>query len=241
MERHQSRRRTRFWSVARRLLWIAGAMVAMFAGSLAAEIAGHYARIGQMQRLALGEVVILLVGAGCALLDRDGVRNLGLLGHWKDYDVAIITGTIVLHYAISFAASAALIASGKGSSMEGQQINQVFRSFTAYQAGPFLLMAAGLTLLVGLAEELLFRGYIISRLDKAGLPGWLCILLSAAIFAAVHVPGYGLLLALPKIGLGIMFAVYFWYRRNLGPLIISHFLIDFSGFVLAYLTGSLVK
>ena len=45
---------------------------------------------------------------------------------------------------------------------------------------------AGTILLVPLVEELFFRGYVLRRLDCGGTMRWVALIVSAALFAALH-------------------------------------------------------
>lgn len=215
-------------------VWLGLMAVAFLAVSIVAELLSHWLKLPMLPGAALLQAGILLVGLTFAWADGGGIRRLGLRGEWKGYDAAVIPGLIAINVAGS--AITTILLQGTGAmDMEGQPITSVLRDLTRYEPGEFLLIAAALMLLVGLAEELLFRGYIITRLERLGLSMWPCILISALIFGLIHLPGYNFAASVSKaVWFGIPTAFYFWHRRNLGPLVIAHALMNYMGFVLVY-------
>lgn len=186
---------------------------------------------------AFGQVGILAVAFAFAAFDGDGFRPLGFLGKWKDYDIGIIIGLMAVNFLGSLA-MAPLIMKLTPGVMEGSSASTLLKSFGDYSTGTFTLIAFGTALMAGVSEEMLFRGYLISRLERLGLPGWVCVVGSGLVFGLVHWPGYGLLSALSKgIFFGIPTGLYFWKRRNLGPLVAAHGLMDFFGFMLAHVAA----
>lgn len=93
-------------------------------------------------------------------------------------------------------------------------------------AGGWAMQAAAiLALLVGVAsEEVLYRGYLLTRLQQETQHAWLAILLAAVPFTyshPYHSPELVQLLAS-----GIMFGVFSWYGRSLPRLVLAHFAYD---------------
>lgn len=219
----------------KRVLWLLGLVVAFFLGALGAELLGRQLNWPALAAIGLVQVSILTVGLLFAWADGAGVRSLGLIQAWKGIDPALIAGIIGLHWTGSIITGIFLQSAGQ-MDLEGKAVTSLFRTFTEYDPASFFLIALGLALVTGLAEEVLFRGYLITRLERLGLGAWSCILLSALIFGLIHWPGYGLWPSLSKaLWFGVPTGAYFWYRRNLGPLVVAHALVDFFGFSLAYL------
>jgi len=79
---------------------------------------------------------------------------------------------------------------------------------------------------VGFGEELLFRGYLISRWQRlsGSLPQ--AILISVAFFAIGHIY-QGLLGVIGSAFLGLIYALFFAKFRRLWPIAIAHALTDF--------------
>lgn len=82
-------------------------------------------------------------------------------------------------------------------------------------------------LTAGIMEELLFRGYLMPRLEAiTGSKVW-SIIISALMFGGLHF-GYGTITnILGPVIIGLLFAIYYQQYRNLKVLMICHFLIDF--------------
>lgn len=75
-------------------------------------------------------------------------------------------------------------------------------------------------------EELIFRGYLLSRLEKTLRNNWMAWIISAVIFALAHL-GYGTIinLLIPLV-IGLIFGFYQQRYRNIWVLIVCHLLID---------------
>lgn len=89
-----------------------------------------------------------------------------------------------------------------------------------------------LPITAGFCEELIWRGYIITRLEARGRRPWAAILLSAISFALIHgifFPGKLLVTFLT----GILAGLYFVRERNLVPLMIAHAVVDVWAFALS--------
>lgn len=78
----------------------------------------------------------------------------------------------------------------------------------------------------GITEELIYRGYLQSRL-KLLLNNWSSIILTSIIFALSHIGwGQAINVIIPFI-IGIIFSIHYSKYRSLTTLIIFHFLFDF--------------
>lgn len=218
-------------------LWLAGAMLSTLAAlALASEIAIRL-QVPPMGAAALGQAGLLLVFLLFTWADGHGFKALGIPGMWKNYDPGVIVGLILLQIAGS-TLTALLLQQLQLLKPEEMPVTQLFQAFSAYDLLPFTLFAFLLALMAGVGEELLFRSYLITRLERLGLGAWPTILLSALIFGLIHWPGYGLLPALSKaLWFGVPTGAFFWYRRSLGPLVAAHTLLDFFGFMMAYVAA----
>jgi len=80
----------------------------------------------------------------------------------------------------------------------------------------------------GVAEELIFRGYMMTRLSLLFKNKHLPIFISAIIFGVAHIV-YGTLanILFPTI-IGIVFGYHYYKYRNIKMLMICHFLIDLN-------------
>ena len=105
------------------------------------------------------------------------------------------------------------------------QTSPLLKEMLAYmQAHPLVLILTCIT--AGVVEELIFRGYLIPRLNILFKNGYLAVILSALIFALAHM-GYGTFVnMLVPFLIGLIFGAYYQKYRNLKVLILCHFLID---------------
>ena len=97
--------------------------------------------------------------------------------------------------------------------------------------GTELGLAAALVLVVAIAEETIFRGYLMLRFTGIGLGKTLAVLLSASIFAVGH--GYEGSSGVATVAvMGVVFALVYLWRRSLMAPMVMHFLQDFVAIVL---------
>lgn len=98
------------------------------------------------------------------------------------------------------------------------------------------LLAFVLVVIVALAEETIFRGYLILRFKVITFSPVAAVLLSAAIFSLGH--GYEGSAGAVTVGvMGVVLALVYMWRRSLVAPIVMHFLQDFIGIVLMPLLG----
>lgn len=95
---------------------------------------------------------------------------------------------------------------------------------------PFLSVA----ILAPAAEEIIFRGLILSRISRV-LPGLPAVFLTAALFAACHGQIVWMLYAF---AMGTLFCLLTYWSGSLWPSLISHILFNTVGQVALYLPES---
>ena len=94
------------------------------------------------------------------------------------------------------------------------------------------LLAIVLVSVVAIAEETIFRGYLIVRFRAVTASPTLAIILSAVIFSLGH--GYEGTSGVVTVGaMGLTLAVIYLWRQSLVAPMVMHFLQDFTGIVLA--------
>jgi membrane protease YdiL (CAAX protease family) len=99
-----------------------------------------------------------------------------------------------------------------------------------------LLLAVVLVAIVAVAEETIFRGYLLLRLKAITASPTAAVLLSAVVFSLGH--GYEGSAGVITVGvMGVVFAVVYLWRQSLVAPIVMHFLQDFIGIVLLPLLG----
>ena len=103
----------------------------------------------------------------------------------------------------------------------------------------FLIEVPQLIVLVGFAEELVFRGYLINRiqalLGRSAGAGVAAVLITAAIFGPLHYFLQGFYGALQATILGVLFAgAYLLNGQRLASLIVAHAAFDIFAFWIIY-------
>ena len=97
-----------------------------------------------------------------------------------------------------------------------------------------IVLAFFLVVVVAVAEETVFRGYLILRFKSATGRIGMAVLLSTAIFSIGH--GYeGMAGILSVFFLGLVLAFVYLWRRSLVAPMVMHFLIDFTSIVVVAL------
>lgn len=217
-----------------RVGWLLGLVAGFFVLSILNGYVGRWLHLSTLVTASLGQALILVLVLAFIFLDGQGLKGFGLREPWAGTEVAAVPGVILIHYAGSIVTSVALTAL-RLIDLKGKAVLSLTQDFGHLSPNMLLLVSLGLALQAGIGEELLFRGYLITRLEKLGLGAAGCILISAAAFGLVHWPGYGFWLALSKgIWFGIPTGAFFYYRRKLTPLIAAHALMDFMSFVLMF-------
>jgi uncharacterized protein len=110
-------------------------------------------------------------------------------------------------------------------------------SFLHPSGGAELWLAAVLVVVVAVAEETIFRGYLMRRFIGIGLGKTLAVLLSSLIFAVGH--GYEGSSGVATVAvMGVIFALVYLWRGSLVAPMVMHFLQDFLAIVvLPFLVG----
>ena len=103
------------------------------------------------------------------------------------------------------------------------------KSLTAYGSAQMVL-AGFLVVVVAIAEETIFRGYLVRRFTDATGSVALGVILSSFIFSLGH--GYEGTAGVATVGtMGLIFALVYIWRQSLVAPITMHFLQDFIGLV----------
>ncbi len=93
-----------------------------------------------------------------------------------------------------------------------------------------MVLAALLVVVVGIAEETIFRGYLLRRFAQATSSTFAAVLLSAVVFSLGH--GYEGTAGMAAVGfLGLVFALVYLWRGSLVAPIVMHMLQDMIGLV----------
>jgi membrane protease YdiL (CAAX protease family) len=94
-----------------------------------------------------------------------------------------------------------------------------------------LILALALVSVVAIAEETIFRGYLIQRFSSLNGSGAASVLLAGLIFSLGH--GYEGSAGVVTVGIiGIFFGFVFLWRKSIIAPIVMHFMLDFVSIVL---------
>lgn len=93
---------------------------------------------------------------------------------------------------------------------------------------------AGMAAMVGLYEELVFRGFLMTRLRRATGSWILAVLVSTAIFTALHALDQTQAALVSVTILSLVFSAVTIWRRSLIPAIVAHALFDLSQLLWLY-------
>lgn len=101
------------------------------------------------------------------------------------------------------------------------------------RAHPILLLFTCIT--AGITEEIIFRGYIQTRVELIFKSPAAGIIISAVLFSLAH-SFYGTIqeIVVPLI-IGLIFSIYYYKYKNINILMIFHFLIDYIQLSLSHI------
>ena len=94
----------------------------------------------------------------------------------------------------------------------------------------FLLFFTALT--AGVTEEIIFRGYLQTRLEQLLKNPYWAIFISSLIFGLVHFRYGTIKNMVGPFVIGLVLATYYWRYRNIKVTITLHFLWDFAGLLI---------
>ncbi len=144
--------------------------------------------------------------------------NLGTFG-WGFAGAVALIASFVLCYALIFPLL--------GLKVDVQRIGSIISNAYWLQLVIFVFAA--------FVEEIIFRGYIIERIETLSGSKWLAFAISAIAFTLVHLSSWAVSqLIVVAFGAVIMGLLYLW-KRDLVMVMIAHCLADVVGFALAAL------
>jgi membrane protease YdiL (CAAX protease family) len=107
------------------------------------------------------------------------------------------------------------------SNIDSKKMNEVMKLF---KNNIFLILFTSIT--AGVTEELIFRGYLIPRLEILLKNTPAAILLSSILFGLIHYSYGTLIQIIGPFFIGLLFAVHYQKYKNIKILIMCHFLWD---------------
>jgi membrane protease YdiL (CAAX protease family) len=107
------------------------------------------------------------------------------------------------------------------SNIDSKKINEIMKLF---KNNIFLILFTSIT--AGVTEELIFRGYLIPRLEILLKNTPAAILLSSILFGLIHYSYGTIIQIIGPIFIGLVFALHYKKYKNIKILIMCHFLWD---------------
>ena len=104
--------------------------------------------------------------------------------------------------------------------------NAVIKKITALITG-HQAMIFFIALTAGVTEELIFRGYLLTRLSQWLKNNVAAVIVSSLLFAALHYKYGSLRELIFTFLIGMIFSIYYIKYRNIKAVIVTHFLIDY--------------
>jgi membrane protease YdiL (CAAX protease family) len=139
-------------------------------------------------------------------------RRLGFVRpRWPWWQTLVVNLGTLVPFAIGMCAAVAL---AKVLEPDPTAAN-LMKTMTPAWIVPYLLF---ISLAPGFSEEMLFRGYVQRRLiERWG--GWTAVLVTSAIFAAIHIAPHTVVFAFP---VGIWLGLMAWRSGSIWPGVIAH-------------------
>ncbi len=150
-------------------------------------------------------------------------RQKLLIWREKKYKVSTYLLSGLLIFAVLFAGGLiiSIILSLAGFNKNSEQLSEIV---TILGENKLLLFFTVIT--AGVVEELIFRGYLLPRLEIIFKRPYWAITVSSLLFGLLHYK-YGTVLNVAgPVFIGFVFAYYYWRYRNIKVIIICHILWD---------------
>lgn len=215
-------------------------LAALILGPAGAPMFGEHGRVAAVPKSPLGLAIILVLPQIAMTLPavlaataspQPLAARLGLVrGHWPLW----LWGTAALGTPLIGMISSAIVGAWLGESESLDEMSGLFR--TLGENGWLLPLALLVGITPGICEELLFRGYVQTRMTTAwGAP--LGILATSLVFAVFHMD---LVHSVAVIALGVYLGWIAWASGTILTAMLAHFLNNFlSVFAVVLLPQSL--
>lgn len=194
---------------------------------------------GAVQSTVLGGVIYLLtlvvvIGVPRLVLKkRTSLTELGLQQgpRWRDIGLAPLgyVGYLILATFLIFLAQQFL------TFIDFDQAQDVgFEGLTLQYE--YILAFTMLVIVAPIAEEIIFRGYLLAKL-RARLPLWVAILITSLLFALVH---FAWNVGIDTFALSIVLCLLVVWSKSLWPAILLHMLKNFVAFYFLFINPNLL-
>jgi membrane protease YdiL (CAAX protease family) len=144
---------------------------------------------------------------------------------WKEENntIGFILLSVLVLYILSISASiVSVIPALFGERENNAMMKKIIAMVTGHQAMIFFI-----ALTAGVTEELIFRGYLLTRLSQLLKNNAAAIIVSSLLFAVLHYKYGSLRELIFTFLIGVLFSIYYIKYRNIKAIIVTHFLIDY--------------
>ena len=214
--------------------FVAGVAVALITGvaGLPEEVPDPAVeRILVLPVIALRAAGMIAIIAGALWFRRQSVRSLGVRRRGVALDCLLGPGATGVAFALISIWQVILWAVWPALWEEtGENALRIMELVPRLNPSGFALLA----LLIGVYEELLFRGFLMTRLRRATGSWVLAVLLSTALFVSLHTLDQEAVVIIPITILSLVFSVVTIWRRSVVPAIVGHWLFDLYAFLGLY-------
>ena len=196
-----------------------------------------YVPEGEVSRIIIVPVLCIraagIVGIAVLILRnrRQSAKSVGIVRRGVALDLVLGVGAMAVAYAFIYAWL--IVSWVVWPSMTEEMVENAERIMDLVpklSPAGFVLLA----LLIGIYEELFFRGFLMTRLRRATGSWTIAVLLSTALFAALHALDQELAALVPITILSIIFSLVTIWRHSILPAIVGHWLFNLSQFLYLY-------
>jgi CAAX protease family protein len=114
-----------------------------------------------------------------------------------------------------------------------RNVERIAEFLPPFHPGWYVLIAAA----VGIYEELVFRGFLLTRIRRATNSDFAGIVGSAALFALPHAMSQEVIVVLPLFAIGVFWAVLTLWRKSILPVVVGHALFNLLQMLGMYYLG----
>ncbi|MDO3624638.1 CPBP family intramembrane glutamic endopeptidase [Mucilaginibacter sp. BT774] len=144
---------------------------------------------------------------------------------WKEENntIGFILLSVLVLYVLTITASiVSAIPALFGERENNTMMKKVIEIINGHQAMIFFI-----ALTAGATEEVIFRGYVLTRLSQLLKNNAAAIIVSSLLFAALHYKYGSLRELIFTFLIGVLFSIYYIRYHNIKAIIVTHFLIDY--------------
>jgi membrane protease YdiL (CAAX protease family) len=143
---------------------------------------------------------------------------------WKEENntIGFFLLSVLLLYLSSVGAAIVSAIILLGAHENNAMVKKIVALITGHQAMIFFI-----ALTAGVTEELIFRGYLLTRLSQWFKNNVAAIIVSSLLFAVLHYKYGSVRELIFTFLIGVIFSIYYLKYRNIKAVIVTHFFIDF--------------